>query len=117
MKNSSDRDYEKFKDYDFSDAKPVSQTPHLAKIQAQAGKKAHITMRVDSDVVAVFKARAERVGGKYQTLMNDALREFAQGLTLADVVRAAVREALRDTKGARGKHTKRSRRQNARSAA
>jgi uncharacterized protein (DUF4415 family) len=94
MKSNSDRDYERFKDYDFSDAKPVSETPHLAKLQAQAGKKAHITMRVDSEVLAVFKARAEMMGGRYQTLMNEALKQFAQGFTLADVVRDAVHETL-----------------------
>ncbi len=38
MKNNSDELYEKFKDYDFSDARPVSKVPHLAQLQAQAGK-------------------------------------------------------------------------------
>jgi predicted DNA binding CopG/RHH family protein len=94
MKRSSNKLYERFKDYDFSDAKPVAQTPHLAKLQAQAGKKARITMRVDTEVLAAFKARAEMTGGNYQTLMNEALKESAQGLRLADVVRDAVRETL-----------------------
>lgn len=98
MKNSSGELYEKFKNYDFSDAKPASQIRHLVDLQAQAGKKARITMRVDRDVLAAFKARAERVNGNYQTLMNDALRQFAQGLTLADVVRDAVRETLKKSR-------------------
>ncbi len=92
MKNNSDRMYDKYKDYDFSDAKPVAATPHLAKLQAEAGGKSRITMRVDNDVLAVFKARAEMIGGNYQTLMNDALKQFAQGLTLTDVVREAIHE-------------------------
>jgi uncharacterized protein (DUF4415 family) len=94
MRINSDKEHEKFKDYDFADAKPVGETPHLAKLQAQAGNKARITIRVDSDVLAIFKARAEMVGGNYQTLMNEALKQFAQGLTLADVLRDAVHDAL-----------------------
>jgi uncharacterized protein (DUF4415 family) len=94
MKISSDKEYEKFKDYDFVEAKSVAETPHLSKLQAQAGHKARITMRVDSDVLAIFKARAEMVGGNYQTLMNEALKQFSQGLTLADVLRDTVRETL-----------------------
>ncbi len=73
MKASSDKMYDKFKDYDFSDAKPVAETPHLAKLQEEAGGKSRITMRVDNDVLAIFKARAEMVGGNYQTMMNEAL--------------------------------------------
>ena len=94
MKSNSDKTYAKFKDYDFSDAKPVAKTPHLAKLQASDGKKARITMRVDSNVLAAFKARAEVSGGSYQTLMNEALKQFAHGLNLSDVVREAVRESL-----------------------
>ncbi|MBI5586170.1 MAG: hypothetical protein HY892_20360 [Deltaproteobacteria bacterium] len=33
-------------------------------------------------------------GGNYQTLMNEALRQFTQGLTLADVLRQTIRETL-----------------------
>lgn len=94
MKSSSDNFHEKFKNYDFADAKPVSETPHLAKLQAQSGNKARITMRVDSNVLAIFKARAEKDGGNYQTLMNEALKQFAQGLTLSDMLRGAVQDAL-----------------------
>jgi uncharacterized protein (DUF4415 family) len=86
--------YEKFKEYDFSDAKPVAETPHLAKLQAEAGGKSRITIRVDNDVLAIFKARAEMAGGNYQTLMNDALKQFSQGLMLSDVVRDAINETL-----------------------
>ena len=94
MKTNSDKLYERFKRYDFGDAKPVAHTPHLAKLQAHAGKKARITIRVDAEVLAAFKARAEKTGGNYQTLMNEALRESAQGMHLADVVRDVAREVL-----------------------
>lgn len=44
--------------------------------------------------MAVFKARAEMTGGNYQTMMNEALRQYAEGLTLADVVRETIRQEL-----------------------
>ena len=94
MKRSSDKMYDKYKDYDFSDAKPLAETPHLTKLQAEVGGKSRITMRVDNDVLATFKARAEMNGGNYQTLMNDALKQFAQGLRLTDIVREAIHETL-----------------------
>ena len=92
MKASSDKMYDKYKDYDFTDAKLVAETPHLAKLQIEAGGKSRITMRIDNDVLATFKARAEMFGGNYQTLMNDALKQFAQGLKLSDVVSEAIHE-------------------------
>jgi uncharacterized protein (DUF4415 family) len=94
MKTSSDKMYEKYKDFDFADAKSVSETPHLAKLQAETGGKSGITMRVDNDVLATYKVRAEMVGGNYQTLMNEALKQFSQGLKLTDIVREAIHETL-----------------------
>ena len=94
MKASSDKMYDKYKEYDFTDANQVAATPHLAKLQAETGGKSRITMRVDNDVLATYKARAEMVGGNYQTLMNEALKQFSQGLKLSDVVREAIHETL-----------------------
>ena len=37
-------------------------------------KKERITLHVDGDVVAAFRAYAKGHGAKYQTLMNEALR-------------------------------------------
>jgi uncharacterized protein (DUF4415 family) len=81
-------------EYDFSSAKRAGDVPHLIKLQAEHGGKSRITMRVDNDTLAFFKARAEMTGSNYQTLMNEALKQFAQGLTLADVVRETIREEL-----------------------
>ena len=78
MKNNSDKIYEKFKNLDFANAQPVALTKQLQRLQAMAGVKSRITMRVDSSVLAVFRARAELLGGSYQTLMNDALKQFAE---------------------------------------
>jgi len=95
MSNNSDPMFDRYADMAFTDAKPVSQVPALAKLQAERGGKSRITMRVDNATLAVFKARAEIMGGNYQTLMNEALSQVAQGQTLADVVRETIRQELR----------------------
>lgn len=82
------------KEYDFSRAKRAKDVPHLAKLQAEMAGKSRITMRVDNAVLAAFKARAERSGGSYQTMMNEALKQYALGLSMADVVRETIREEL-----------------------
>lgn len=82
------------KEYDSSRAKRAKDVPHLAKLQAEMTGKSRITMRVDNAVLAAFKARAERSGGSYQTMMNEALKQYALGLSLADVVRETIREEI-----------------------
>ncbi len=94
MSNNSDPLFERYAEMDFTDARPVAEVPALAKLQAAHGRKSRITMRVDNATLAVFKARAEMMGGNYQTLMNEALSQFAQGQTLADVVRETIRQEL-----------------------
>lgn len=94
MKASSDREFERFRNLDFAKARPVAKTAHLHRLQKLAGVKSRITIRLDSDVLAVFRARAELSGGSYQTLMNDALKQFAQGVTLAEMLDASVRETV-----------------------
>lgn len=82
------------KEYDFSRAKRAAAVPHLVKLQAEAAGKTRITMRVDNTVLAAFKARAEAGGGSYQTMMNEALRQYALGLSLVEVVRETIREEM-----------------------
>lgn len=82
------------KEYDFTGAKRAKDVPHLVKLQAEMLGKTRITMRVDNSVLAVFKARAESGGGSYQTMMNEALKQYALGLSLADVVRETIREEI-----------------------
>jgi len=94
MNNNSDPVFTQYADMDFANAKPVADIPALAKLQATLGGKTRITMRVDTATLAVFKARAEMTGSSYQTLLNEALRQVAQGQTLADVVRTTIRQEL-----------------------
>ena len=94
MNNSSDPLFDDLADLDFSEAKPVAEVPALARLQAERGNQSQVTMRVDNRILAAFTARAEMVGSNYQTLMNDALRQFVEGQTLADVVRETIRREL-----------------------
>ena len=96
MSNNSDPEFDRYAEMDFTDAKPVAKVPGLARLQAERGGKSRITIRVDNAILAVFKARAEITGGNYQTLMNEALAQFAQGQTLADIVRETIRQELQD---------------------
>ncbi len=97
MNSNSDPLFNQYADMDFSEAKSVAQIPALAKLQAEQGGKSRITMRIDNETLAIFKARAEITGGSYQTLMNEALKQFAQGLTLATIVRETIRQELHHT--------------------
>jgi BrnA antitoxin of type II toxin-antitoxin system len=76
------------KEYDFSKGKrgPVIPTPP---------GKTRITIRLDDDVLAWFRAQVhEAGGGNYQTLMNRALREFmtSRPERLEDTLRRVLRE-------------------------
>jgi uncharacterized protein (DUF4415 family) len=94
MSNNSDPLFDRYAGMDFTEAKPISEISALAQLQTEHGGKSRITMRVDNDTLAIFKVRAEMSGGNYQTLMNEALRQFAQGITLVDVVRETIRKEL-----------------------
>lgn len=82
------------KEYDFSRAKRAKDVPHLAKLQAEMAGKSRITIRIDNAVLAAFRARAESSGGSYQTMMNEALKQYALGLSMAEVVRETIREEM-----------------------
>lgn len=77
-------------EYDFGQGKrgPVVQTPK---------GKVRITIRLDEDTVEWFRAQAHAAGGgNYQTLINDALREYISDKRepFEDTVRRVVREEL-----------------------
>jgi uncharacterized protein (DUF4415 family) len=61
--------------------------------------KHRITLRLDKDILAWFKRRVHEQGGEnYQTLINDALREYIQGHgPLEAVLRRVIREELHHT--------------------
>jgi predicted DNA binding CopG/RHH family protein len=86
--------YDRLKEMDFEEARPVAEVPALNRLQAERGGKSRITIRVDNRTLAAFKVRAAMTDGNYQTLMNEALAQFVQGQTLADVVRDTIRATL-----------------------
>jgi len=79
-------------EYDFSKAKrgPVVKSPT---------GKTRITIRIDDDLLAWFKDQVNKAGGgNYQTLINQALREFIgqSDEPLEATLRRVLREELRD---------------------
>ncbi|CAK0778439.1 BrnA antitoxin family protein [Gammaproteobacteria bacterium] len=80
MKNNSDPIFERYENFDFTDAKPVKEIPALSELQIERGGDTRITIQVDTNTLAIFKAWAEMTGSNYQALMNDALRQYAQGV-------------------------------------
>ena len=73
------------KQYDFSKARRGPVVPPTPG-------KTRITIRLDNEVIEHFQKIVDRAGsGNYQTLINDALREYIQGARLEKVVRRAVR--------------------------
>ena len=60
--------------------------------------KTRITIRIDTDILNWFRHQVhEAGGGNYQTLINDALREYVryQDLTLENTLCKVIREELR----------------------
>ncbi len=79
------------KEYDFSGGKrgPVVRVP--------AGKS-RVTIRLDDDVLEWFREQVDRAGGgNYQSLINEALREFMERRRepLESTLRRVIREELR----------------------
>ena len=60
--------------------------------------KVRITIRLDGDIIEHFKKQVHDAGGgNYQTLLNDALRNYIRSETepLEDTLRKVIREELK----------------------
>lgn len=90
-KKDADRcDPDMLDEYDFSQGKRGAIDP------IPAGKT-RITIRLDDDILAWFRAQAHAAGGgNYQTLINNSLREYIkrQEEPLEEILRRVVREEL-----------------------
>jgi uncharacterized protein (DUF4415 family) len=97
MNVNSDSIHAQYADMDFSDAKPVSQIPALAALQAvhKTENKTKITIRIDQTTLAQFKAKAADTGNSYQSIMNEALKQYLTAASLQDVVRETIRQELK----------------------
>ena len=77
-------------EYDFSSAKRGAVVP-------AAPNKERITIRLDRDLVQWFRHDVHDAGGgNYQTLINNALREYVESRRepLEDTLRRVLREEL-----------------------
>jgi uncharacterized protein (DUF4415 family) len=78
------------KEYDLSKGKRGSVIP-------LPPEKVRITIRLDHDIVDYFREQVRRAHrGNYQTLINDALRDYVQRPGLAQQVGAELRSVLRE---------------------
>jgi predicted DNA binding CopG/RHH family protein len=67
-----------------------------AVLRASSGKT-RITIRIDDDILQWFRDQVHKAGGgSYQTLINNALRSFAESAetNLEDTLRRVLREEL-----------------------
>ena len=79
--------------YDFSKGKRGAVLPN-------SGNKVRITIRLDRDIIDWFRSQVEEQGGgNYQTILNDALRQYIerQEQPLEEILRRVVREELQAT--------------------
>ncbi|MBE9104823.1 BrnA antitoxin family protein [Nostoc cf. edaphicum LEGE 07299] len=77
-------------EYDFSEGK-------RGAIESIQTGKTRITIRLDDEVLAWFRDQVHAAGGgNYQTLINDALREYIQQRRepLEETLRRVLREEL-----------------------
>ena len=83
------------KSYDFSKGKRGRVVPPAPEPRG----KTRITIRIDDDLMEHFLKEADKSGGEvgYQTLINDALRQFTEGKAprLEDTLRRIVREEIK----------------------
>jgi uncharacterized protein (DUF4415 family) len=80
------------KEYDFSKAKRGPVVPQPGKTR--------ITIYLDDHVIAAFRDRADAEGRGYQTMINEALREYlgqSRAPVSAETIRRIIREELRQT--------------------
>ncbi len=80
------------KDYDFSKGKRGAVIPQRGKTR--------ITIFLDDDILETFRERADSAGRGYQTMINEALREYLSKASKPideNTLRRVLREELQDT--------------------
>ena len=75
------------KEYDFSKGK-------RGQVVNQKGKT-RITIYLDNDVIEKFRDRSDAAGYGYQTMINEALREFLSKKEVP-VTESAIRQVIRE---------------------
>ncbi|MGL5076607.1 MAG: BrnA antitoxin family protein [Waterburya sp.] len=83
-------------EYDFSQAKRGSVIPQTGKTR--------ITIYIDDDVLATFRERSESAGKGYQTMMNEALRQYLEKVKQPvdeETLRRVIQEELQELRSAK----------------
>lgn len=75
-------------EYDFSKGKRGALTPTKGKTR--------ITIYIDDAVLDEFRARAEKAGGGYQTMMNDALKAYLAEADERPLTESVLRQIIRE---------------------
>ena len=81
------------REYDFTNAKRGAVIPQTGKTR--------ITIYIDDEVLEEFRDRADEAGHGYQTMMNQALREYlgkSNAPLNEDSMRKILREELQKTR-------------------
>ncbi len=79
------------KEYDFRKGKRGAVIPQRGKTR--------ITIFLDDDILETFRERADSAGRGYQTMINEALREYLSKASKPideDTLRRVLREELQD---------------------
>jgi len=79
------------KEYDFSKGKRGAVIPQRGKTR--------ITIFLDDDILEKFRERADKAGRGYQTMINEALREYLSKSSRPvdeETLRRVLREELQD---------------------
>lgn len=80
-------------EYDFSVARRGAVIPQTGKTR--------IAVYIDDDVLETFRARSDAAGKGYQTIMNEALREYLDKMKQPldeETLRRVIQEELRAAK-------------------
>lgn len=83
-------------EYDFSEAKRGAVLPQTGKTR--------ITIYIDDDVLETFRERSESAGKGYQTMMNEALRQYLEKVKQPldeDTLRRVIQEELQEFRTAK----------------
>ena len=75
-------------EYDFSKGKRSAIIPTKGKTR--------ITIYIDDSTLEAFRSRAEEAGTGYQTMMNEALKEYLSRVTEPPVTESALRRILKE---------------------
>ena len=76
-------------EYDFSNAKRGAVVPQK--------NKTRITIYINDDTLEEFRNRADSAGRGYQTMINDALKEYLEKTNepIEEILRRVIREELK----------------------